>query len=107
MPYAYRLATRYLEIPCRISGTITVDGEALTIINAVGQRDHSMGSPRLVVHGAGSPMAGHLTDGTHLHASQVRLPDGQRLAVGYVQRPGARWRNSTEWRPPSSWTRTD
>jgi hypothetical protein len=83
VPYAYRLATRY-EIPCRVSGTITVAGEALTLTDAVGQRDHSWGlrdwwSMDWVW------MAGHLTDGTHLHAVELRLGDGQKLGVGYVQ----------------------
>jgi thiamine kinase-like enzyme len=87
VPYAYRLTTRY-EIPCRVSGTITVADETFTLRDAVGQRDHSWGlrdwwSMDWVW------MAGHLSDGTHLHAVELRLPDGQRLGVGYVQPAGA------------------
>lgn len=82
-PYAYRLTTRY-EIPCRVSGTITLGGETLTLKDAPGQRDHSWGlrdwwSMDWVW------LAGHLTDGTHLHAVELRLPDAQTLGVGYVQ----------------------
>jgi hypothetical protein len=82
-PYSYRLTTRY-EIPCRVSGSITVGDETIALSDAPGQRDHSWGlrdwwSMDWVW------MAGHLTDGTHLHAVHLRLPDGQRLGVGYTQ----------------------
>jgi hypothetical protein len=85
VPYAYRLTTRY-EIPCRVSGRITVAGETLTLADAPGQRDHSWGlrdwwSMDWVW------MAAHLSDGTHLHGVHLRLPDGQTLGVGYVQTP--------------------
>jgi thiamine kinase-like enzyme len=82
-PYAYRLATRY-EIPCRVSGSITVGQETVTLSEAPGQRDHSWG----LRDWWGMDwvwMAGHLTDGTHLHAVHLRLPDGQTLGVGYTQ----------------------
>jgi thiamine kinase-like enzyme len=86
-PYAYRLATRY-EIPCRVSGSIMVGDETLAVSEAVGQRDHSWGlrdwwSMDWVW------TAGHLTDGTHLHAVHLRLPDNRTLGVGYVQSPGS------------------
>lgn len=82
-PYAYRLTTRY-EIPCRVAGTITVDGETFRLADAPGQRDHSWGlrdwwSMDWVW------MAGHLSTGTHLHAVHLRLPDSAPLGVGYVQ----------------------
>lgn len=84
-PYAYRLATRY-EIPCRVSGQITVGDETLVLSDAPGQRDHSWGlrdwwSMDWVW------LAGHLSDGTHLHAVQLRLPDERTLGVGYIQSP--------------------
>jgi hypothetical protein len=41
-PYQYRIATRY-KIPCRVSGTVWVDGESYIIISQFGQRDHSWG----------------------------------------------------------------
>jgi hypothetical protein len=83
-PYAYRLTTRY-EIPCLVSGSIRLAGEKFELRQAPGQRDHSWGlrdwwSMDWVW------MAGHLTDGTHLHAVELRLPDAQTLGVGYVQR---------------------
>jgi hypothetical protein len=86
-PYAYRLATRY-EIPCRVSGSITVGSHVVALSDATGQRDHSWGlrdwwSMDWVW------MAGHLTDGTHLHAVQLRLPEERTLGVGYVQSPGS------------------
>ena len=85
-PYAYRLTTRY-EIPCQVSGTIRLGGDTFELAGAVGQRDHSWGlrdwwSMDWVW------MAGHLDDGEHLHAVQLRLPDGQTLGVGYVQPSG-------------------
>jgi hypothetical protein len=86
-PYAYRLATRY-EIPCRVSGTITLAGETFTLRDAPGQRDHSWGL-RDWWSMDWMWMAGHLADGTHLHAVELRLPDEQTLGVGYVQSPGA------------------
>ncbi len=82
-PYAYRLATRY-EIPCRVSGSITVGQETITLSEAAGQRDHSWG----LRDWWGMDwvwMAGHLTDGTHIHAVHLRLPDDQTLGVGYTQ----------------------
>jgi hypothetical protein len=85
VPYAYRLATRY-EIPCRVSGTLTVDGEELAL-DAVGQRDHSWGT-RDWWSMDWVWSAGHLDDGTRFHAVELRLPDAPRLGVGYVQPPG-------------------
>ncbi len=85
-PYQYRIATRY-EIPCRVSGTITVDGEELRF-SGPGQRDHSWG-PRdwWAIDWVWS--AGRLDDGTRFHAVDLRLPEGQRLGVGYVQADGS------------------
>jgi hypothetical protein len=82
-PYAYRLTTRY-EIPCSVSGTVTVGEDTLTLDDAPGQRDHSWGlrdwwSMDWVW------MAGHLDDDTHLHAVELRLAETQTLGVGYVQ----------------------
>jgi hypothetical protein len=86
LPYAYRMTTRY-EIPCRVHGTVRIDGEELTL-SGPGQRDHSWGlrdwwSMDWVWS------AGRLDDGERLHAVQVRLPDGLELGVGYVQPSGA------------------
>jgi len=86
VPYAYRLSTRY-EIPCLVAGTIRLGDELLELRGAVGQRDHSWGT-RDWWSMDWVWSAGHLDDGTHLHAVEVRLPDAPRLGAGYVQPPG-------------------
>ena len=83
-PYAYRVTTRY-EIPCRVSGTVTVGGETIAI-SGVGQRDHSWG-PRDWWSAEWMWSAGHLEDGTRLHGVEFRLPGSPPLGVGYVQPP--------------------
>ena len=85
-PFSYRLSTRY-EIPCRVEGTLTVDGESLVLSGAAGQRDHSWA----VRDWWGMDWvwsSGHFEDGTHVHGLDLRLPEGQRLGTGYVQAPG-------------------
>ena len=42
-PYQWRMTTRY-EIPCRVSGKVTVGGETFELMGAIGQRDHSHGN---------------------------------------------------------------
>jgi hypothetical protein len=85
-PFTYRLSTRY-EIPCRVDGTLTVDGESFTFAGVPGQRDHSWA----VRDWWGMDWvwsSGHFEDGTHVHGVDLRLPEGQRLGTGYVQAPG-------------------
>ncbi|MCV7259189.1 DUF7064 domain-containing protein [Mycobacterium shimoidei] len=87
-PYQYRLTTRY-EIPCVVSGRVTIDGTRYTVDSAPAQRDHSWG-----VRDWWSMdwlwSALHLDDGTHLHAVDLRIPGAPPMAVGYVQnRDGA------------------
>jgi hypothetical protein len=81
-PYAYRVATRY-EIPCQVHGTVRIGDEDLELIGP-GQRDHSWG-----VRDWWSMdwvwSAARLSDGERVHAVQIRLPDGNRFGVGYVQ----------------------
>jgi thiamine kinase-like enzyme len=84
-PYQYRIATRY-EIPCRARGTLMVGAEAFTL-DAVGQRDHSWGE-RDWWSMDWVWAAGHLDDGTHLHAVDLRIPGAPPLGVGYVQSAG-------------------
>ncbi len=81
VPYQWRIATRY-EIPCRVSGTVRVDGEEIAFAG-VGQRDHSWGARDWW---ANDWMwnALHLDDGTHTHT--VTVPEMPGLAVGYIQR---------------------
>jgi hypothetical protein len=82
-PYRCRLTTRY-EIPCAVSGTVTIDGTSYTVDSAPGQRDHSWGMrDRWSMDWAWS--ARHLEDGTHLHAVDLRIP-GARLSVSATYR---------------------
>jgi Ecdysteroid kinase-like family len=85
-PFSYRLSTRY-EIPCRVDGTLIVDGERIELTGVPGQRDHSWA----VRDWWGMDWvwsSGHFEDGTHIHGLDLRLPEGQRLGTGYVQSPG-------------------
>ena len=85
-PYQYRLTPRY-EIPCAVTGTVHVDGQTVTIESAPGQRDHSWG----VRDWWGMDWvwsALHLSDGTHLHSVDIRLPGAAPFGVGYIQSPG-------------------
>lgn len=82
-PYRYRVTTRY-EIPCTVTGSVTVNGNRYTIDAVPGQRDHSWG-----VRDWWSMdwlwSALHLDDGTHLHAVEVSIPGVPPMSVGYVQ----------------------
>jgi hypothetical protein len=85
-PYKYRLATRY-EIPCTVSGTVTVDGHRHTIESAPGQRDHSWGvRDWWSMDWVWSAL--HLDDGTHIHAVDIRIPGVPPVGIGYVQDRG-------------------
>ena len=84
MPYQYAVTTRY-EIPCQVTGTVTVDGEELRL-DGPGQRDHSWGVRDWWSFGW-CWSAGHLEDGTHTHLTEVRA-DGGPFYAGYVQREG-------------------
>ena len=85
-PYAYRIATRY-EIPCAVSGTVTVDGKTYTLDAVPGQRDHSHGvRDWWSMDWVWSAL--HLDDGTHLHGVDLRLPGMPPVSVGYIQPPG-------------------
>ncbi len=86
IPYKYRLTTRY-EIPCTVSGTVTVRDTKDTsycVDSVPGQRDHSWG-----VRDWWSMdwiwSALHLDDGTHLHGVNIRIPGAPAFGVGYVQ----------------------
>ena len=83
VPFQWRLATRY-EIPCRVTGTVTVDGETIEFAGP-GQRDHSWGSRDWWA--SDWMWSGlHLDDGTHTHA--VAVPTHPDFGVGYVQKDG-------------------
>jgi hypothetical protein len=85
-PYQYRIATRY-EIPCTVTGSVTIDGRRYALDAAPGQRDHSWG-----VRDWWSMdwiwSALHLDDGTHLHAVGIKIPSVPQVSIGYIQDRG-------------------
>jgi Ecdysteroid kinase-like family len=85
-PYQYRIATRY-EIPCTVTGSVTIDGRRYTLHAAPGQRDHSWG-----VRDWWSMdwiwSALHLDDGTHVHAVGIKIPSVPQVSIGYIQDRG-------------------
>ncbi|KAH7041606.1 uncharacterized protein B0I36DRAFT_313106 [Microdochium trichocladiopsis] len=88
VPYRYRITTRY-EIPCKVSGTVTLDdGSIITLHDVPGQRDHSFG-----VRDWWSMdwvwASFHLDNGQHFHATDLRLPEVPRIGMGYSQRGGS------------------
>lgn len=83
-PYQWRSTTRY-EMPCRVTGQLTVDGERIDV-DWAGQRDHSWG-PRDWWALEWCWMAVHLADGSHWHGAA--LPSFPGHGTGYVQRDGA------------------
>jgi hypothetical protein len=85
-PYQYRITPRY-EIPCTVTGTITVDGREVGVREVAGQRDHSWGvRDWWAMDWVWSAL--HLDDGTHLHGVDIRLPGAPAFGVGYRQQPG-------------------
>lgn len=81
--YQWQISTRY-EIPCAVSGTITLDGQE-TQFSGPGQRDHSWGA-RDWWSNEWMWSAFHLDDGTRVHAVTIPAFDG--LAMGYWQTGG-------------------
>lgn len=83
IPYQYRLTTRY-EIPCTVSGTVTVKHARYQINSVPGQRDHSWG-----VRDWWSMdwmwTALHLQDGSHLHGVRIQIPNTPAFSIGYAQ----------------------
>ncbi|AGB23965.1 putative aminoglycoside phosphotransferase [Mycobacterium sp. JS623] len=85
-PYQYRITPRY-EIPCTVSGTVTVDGDEVSVSQMPGQRDHSWGvRDWWAMDWVWSAL--HLDDGTHLHGVDIRIPGAPPIGIGYVQQPG-------------------
>jgi hypothetical protein len=83
-PFQWRRQTRY-EIPCRVTGQVTVDGER-TGIDWAGQRDHSWGARDWWTI-EWTWMAVHLDDGSRWHSSFV--PVYPAAGEGYFQLDGA------------------
>ncbi|APE15078.1 phosphotransferase [Mycobacterium sp. WY10] len=85
-PYAYRITTRY-EIPCTVTGTVSIDGRVHQLEAVPGQRDHSHGvRDWWSMDWVWSAL--HLDDGTHLHGVDLRIPGMDPISVGYIQRAG-------------------
>ncbi len=85
-PYQYRITPRY-EIPCTVSGTVTIDGQEFAIRDVPGQRDHSWGvRDWWAMDWVWSAL--HLDDGCHVHGVEIRIPSAPPFGIGYVQRPG-------------------
>jgi len=85
-PYQYTITSRY-EIPCIVSGTVTVGRRVLTVDQVPGQRDHSWGT-RDWWGMEWVWSAVHLDDGTSLHGVDLRIPGMGPLGVGYAQKDG-------------------
>ncbi len=85
VPYHYDLTTRY-EIPCLVSGTVTVDGETFTV-DGQGQRDHSWGVRDWWAFGW-CWCSMRLDDGTRVHLADIRMNIGIPVFFGYIQQPG-------------------
>ncbi len=83
-PYHYELTTRY-EIPCLVTGSVTIDGETLTM-EGQGQRDHSWGVRDWWAFGW-CWCSMRLDDGTRVHLADIRMP-GMPVFFGYIQTPG-------------------
>ena len=85
-PYQYRLSTRY-EIPCEVTGTVTIDGATHAFTAVAGQRDHSWAARDWwSMEWVWSAL--HLDDGTHIHGLDLRIPGAPPMAAGYRQRAG-------------------
>ena len=86
VPYHYDLTTRY-EIPCLVTGTVTIDGETLTV-EGQGQRDHSWGVRDWWAFGW-CWCSVRLDDGTRVHLADIRMGiPGVPVFFGYIQTPG-------------------
>jgi hypothetical protein len=83
-PFRWRSQTRY-EIPCHVSGHVTIDGERIDV-DWAGQRDHSWGARDWWTI-EWSWMAVHLDDGSRWHSASV--PAYPAAGAGYFQRDGA------------------
>ncbi|MDV3129643.1 ecdysteroid 22-kinase family protein [Mycobacterium sp. 21AC1] len=85
-PYQYRITPRY-ELPCTVSGTVTVGERQFNIAAVPGQRDHSWDvRDWWSMNWVWSAL--HLDDGTHLHGVDIRIPGMPPIGIGYAQREG-------------------
>ena len=84
--YQWSITTRY-EMPCRVTGTISIDGEEVTFAGD-GQRDHSWAArdwwgPAWMWNAFRLDDGEGLTTGTKIHSVVM---DGMEYAFGYVQK---------------------
>ncbi|WP_187776400.1 DUF7064 domain-containing protein [Antrihabitans cavernicola] len=86
LPYMYQLTTRF-EMPCRVTGTVRVGDELLTI-DGPGQRDHSWGD-RNWWSMDWTWASAHLDDDTRMQTVELRVPGLPVAAVGYEQHDGS------------------
>ncbi|KAJ6495880.1 phosphotransferase enzyme family protein [Mycena vulgaris] len=84
-PYQYRISTRY-EIPCAVSGVVTIDSEETRLYKVPGQRDHSW-APRDFWAMDWVWSSFHFGS-QHYHATELRFFGGARMPIGYVQQTG-------------------
>jgi hypothetical protein len=85
-PYQYRITPRY-EIPCTVTGTVTVGEQQYRVESVAGQRDHSWGvRDWWSMNWVWSAL--HLDDGTHLHEVDLAIPGMPPIGIGYAQRAG-------------------
>ncbi|MGV0790922.1 DUF7064 domain-containing protein [Mycolicibacterium sp. XJ1819] len=83
--YQYRITPRY-EIPCTVTGSVTIDGREIAVSGMPGQRDHSWGvRDWWSMEWVWSAL--HLDDGTHIHGVDIRIPGAPPLGIGYLQPP--------------------
>ena len=96
VPYHYDLTTRY-EIPCLVTGTVTIDGETFTV-DGQGQRDHSWGVRDWWAFGW-CWCSMRLDDGTRVHLADIRMGiPGMPVFFGYIQ-TARRWPGAPRHRP--------
>ena len=89
-PYQYRITPRY-EIPCTVSGTVTVDGQEFAVRDVRRSARPLVGRARLVGHGLGvertAPRRRHATS----TASTCASPGRRRSASATSSDPVSRW----------------
>ncbi|KAJ7855134.1 phosphotransferase enzyme family protein [Mycena olivaceomarginata] len=84
-PYQYRISTRY-EIPCAVSGVVTIDSQETKLHKVPGQRDHSWAARDFW---ALDWVWNSFHFGPeHYHATELRFFGGARMPIGYVQQTG-------------------
>ncbi|KAJ7750783.1 putative aminoglycoside phosphotransferase [Mycena metata] len=84
-PYQYRISPRY-EIPCAVSGVVTINSQQTNLHEVPGQRDHSW-APRDFWSLDWVWSSFHFGS-QHYHVTELRFFGGARMPIGYVQQTG-------------------